>query len=61
MSTIGYCNPVDKTGYQFIRLAGSYSDKAFDVVKNMSCKIKGGHGKANSKTGDESGVGRFLE
>jgi hypothetical protein len=22
-------------------------------VKNMSCKIKGGHGKANSKTGDE--------
>ncbi len=22
-------------------------------MKNMSCKIKGGHGKANSKTGDE--------
>jgi hypothetical protein len=57
VSTIGYCNPVDKTGYQFIRLAGSYSGKAFDVVKNMSCKIKGGHGRQIPKLGTKAVLG----
>ncbi len=57
MSTIGYCNPVDKTGYQFIRLAGSYSDKAFDVVKNMSCNSKGGMERQIPKLGTKAVLG----
>jgi hypothetical protein len=48
--------PFKETRYQFTRFAGFYSDKTWDLMKNMSSSTEG-----KSKTGGETPVRTNLD